>query len=528
MSITADALSISWGARQILYPTSFSIGSGEKIGLVGKNGAGKTTFVRTLVGDLPPEGGKVQIRGTLGYLPQETRAANQSQTVMERILSAKGLSSLMRKIEEAQRAVEEGRDLEKDIARLDRLSERFEAEGGWSAKAEASKMASRLEIGGYMDAPLSALSGGQKRRVELARIIFAGADILILDEPTNHLDAGAIEWLTEKLKDFGGALLLISHSQKLLDACASAIWYLHDGVFDKYSLGYSAFLKERAAAEERARKAREEAEKKAARLLKTSSSLGAKATKAVAAKNMERRAEKLLEESRFESRREKSANIRLPEPERGGRVLAECRSLSYGYGQTPILKDLDFTVERDSRIAILGANGAGKTTFLKLLSGQIHPDEGEAALGEKCKVGYFSQEHENLDGEKTVLENMMSACPKMSEQEARTALGGFLFSSDEVYKRAGVLSGGEKTRLSLASLAYSGANLLLLDEPTNNLDPASRDKILEAISLYKGACILVTHDRGALEALRPDRILLLPDGVEDRWEDDYLDLVAEE
>lgn len=151
-----------------------------------------------------------------------------------------------------------------------------------------------------------------------------------------------------------------------------------------------------------------------------------------------------------------------------------------------------------------------------------------AVLGEKCKVGYFSQEHENLDGEKTVLENMMSACPKMSEQEARTALGGFLFSSDEVYKRAGVLSGGEKTRLSLASLAYSGANLLLLDEPTNNLDPASRDKILEAISLYKGACILVTHDRGALEALRPDRILLLPDGVEDRWEDDYLDLVAEE
>ncbi|MBR6439833.1 MAG: ABC-F family ATP-binding cassette domain-containing protein [Aeriscardovia sp.] len=528
MSITADDLSISWGARQILYPASFSIGAGEKIGLVGRNGAGKTTFVRTLVGDLPPEGGKVQIRGALGYLPQETRAANQSQTVMERILSAKGLSSLMKKMEEAQKAVEGGENLERDISRLEKLSERFEAEGGWSAKAEASKMASRLEIADYMDAPLSALSGGQKRRVELARIIFAGADTLILDEPTNHLDAGAVEWLTEKLKEFGGALLLISHSQKLLDECANAIWYLHDGVFDKYSLGYSAFLKERAAREERARKAAENAKKQAEKLLKVSASLGAKATKAVAAKNMERRAEKLLEDNRFEAKREKSAAIRLPEPERGGRILAECRGLSYGYGGRPLLEDLNLTVERDSRIAVLGANGAGKTTFLRLLSGQLPPGDGEAALGEKCRVGYFSQEHENLDGERTVLENMMASCPKMSEEEARTALGGFLFSSDEVYKRAGVLSGGEKTRLSLASLAYSGANLLLLDEPTNNLDPASREKILEAISGYKGACILVTHDRGALEALRPDRILLLPDGVEDRWEDGYLDLVAEE
>lgn len=528
MSITADGLSISWGARQILHPASFSIGAGEKIGLVGKNGAGKTSFVRTLVGDLAPEGGKVQIRGTLGYLPQETKVENQSQTVMERMLSAKGLSSLIRKMEEAQKAVESGKNLEKDIERLNRLQERFEALGGWSAKATATKMASRLEIGDYMDSPLSSLSGGQKRRVELARIIFAGADTLILDEPTNHLDAGAIEWLTEKLAEFEGSLLLISHSKKLLDECANSTWYLHDGVFDRYSLGYSAFLKEREAEEERMEKAAQTARKKAERLLKESASLGAKATKAVAARNMERRAEKLLEEGKFEKRREKIANIRLPEPEKGGRVLAECTDLSYSYGGVPLFKGLNLTVERDSRIAILGANGAGKTTFLRLLSGLIPPDSGKIELGEKCKIGYFSQEHENLEKESTILENMLKACGDMSEEGARTALGSFLFSNDEVYKKAGVLSGGEKTRLSLASLAHSRANLLLLDEPTNNLDPASREKILEAISGYKGACILVTHDRGALQALKPDRILLLPDGVEDRWEEDYLDLVAEE
>ena len=209
-------------------------------------------------------------------------------------------------------------------------------------------------------------------------------------------------------------------------------------------------------------------------------------------------------------------------------MLAECRDLSYGYNGLPLFEKLNLTVERDSRIAILGANGAGKTTFLRLLSGFLSPDSGQIELGEKCKIGYFSQEHENLDADLTVLENMMEACKGMSEENARTALGSFLFSNDEVYKKAGVLSGGEKTRLSLASLAHSRANLLLLDEPTNNLDPASRDKILEAIDGYKGACILVTHDRGALEALKPDRILLLPDGVEDRWQEDYLDLVAEE
>lgn len=528
MSITADDLSISWGARQILFPISFSIGAGEKIGLVGKNGAGKTSFVRTLAGELPPEGGKAQIRGVLGFLPQETRVENQSQTVMERILSVKSLSSLAKKMEEAQKAVEGAKNLEKDIEKLDRLRERFEALGGWSAKAMATKMASRLGIEKYVDSPLSDLSGGQKRRVELARIVFAGADTLILDEPTNHLDAEAIEWLTEKLKEFEGSLLLISHSKKLLDECASSIWYLHEGIIDKYSMGYSAFLKEREAEEERRQKAAQEAKKKADRLLKESVSLGAKATRAVAAKNMARRADRLLEEGKFERKREKIAKISLPEPERGGRVLAECKDLSYRYNKTLLFENLNFTVERDSRIAVLGANGAGKTTLLRLLSGLLSPDSGKIELGERCKIGYFSQEHENLDANLTVLENMMKSRTEMGEENARTALGSFLFSSDEVYKKTGVLSGGEKTRLSLASLAHSRANLLLLDEPTNNLDPSSREKILDAISGYKGACILVTHDRGALQALKPDRILLLPDGIEDRWEECYLDLVAEE
>lgn len=528
MPISVTDLSISWGARQILHPTSFFIGAGEKIGLVGRNGAGKTTLIRALVGEIRPDGGKCQIRGALGYLPQDTKAPNQSQTALERILSAKGLASLMKKIEQAQADVEENGGRGDEIEKLGRLQERFEAQGGWAARSLASKMASRLGMEGFLDRPLSDLSGGQKRKVELARIIFAGADTLILDEPTNHLDAEAIDWIAEKLKAFGGALLMVSHSEKLLEECANGIWDLDGGRIERYSLGYRAFLKERKLREERREREVALAKKKAERLLKESASFGAKATKAAAAKNMERRAQKLLEEGKFEKKKEKVADIRLPEPERGGRILAECKNLHYSFGGSALFENLNLTVERNARIAILGANGAGKTTFLRILLGKLAPEKGEVEIGSGCRIGYFSQEHENLESDSTVLENMMDFCKNLTEQEARNALGGFLFSNEDVYKTAKVLSGGEKTRLSLASIAYSKANLLLLDEPTNNLDPASREKVLSALTGYKGACILVTHDRGALEALRPDRILLLPDGIEDKWEEDYLDLVAEE
>jgi ATPase subunit of ABC transporter with duplicated ATPase domains len=252
----------------------------------------------------------------------------------------------------------------------------------------------------------------------------------------------------------------------------------------------------------------------------------AKATKTVAAQNMARRAERLLAGLEDVRMADKVAKLRFPEPAPCGRTPLSAEGLSKSYGSLEIFTDVDLAIDKGSRVVILGLNGAGKTTLLRLLAGVEKPDTGMVTPGHGLKLGYYAQEHETLDPDRTVLENMRSSAPDLDLVEVRKTLGSFLFSGDDVDKPAGVLSGGEKTRLALATLVVSSANVLLLDEPTNNLDPASREEILGALRTYKGAVILVTHDEGAVEALEPERIILLPDGVEDLWGADYADLVA--
>jgi ATPase subunit of ABC transporter with duplicated ATPase domains len=252
----------------------------------------------------------------------------------------------------------------------------------------------------------------------------------------------------------------------------------------------------------------------------------AKATKTVAAQNMARRADKLLAGLDAVRKSDKVAKLRFPEPSPCGKTPLMAEGLSKSYGSLEIFTDVDLAIDKGSRVVILGLNGAGKTTLLKLLGGVEKPDTGNIIEGHGLKLGYYAQEHETLDPERTVLENMRSAAPDLDLVEVRKTLGSFLFSGDDVDKPAGVLSGGEKTRLALATLVVSSANVLLLDEPTNNLDPASREEILGALQTYKGAVVLVTHDEGAVHALQPERIILLPDGVEDLWGSDYADLVA--
>jgi ATPase subunit of ABC transporter with duplicated ATPase domains len=252
----------------------------------------------------------------------------------------------------------------------------------------------------------------------------------------------------------------------------------------------------------------------------------AKATKATAAQNMLKRAEKLLAGAEGERRADRVARIKFPAPAPCGRTPLTAAELSKSYGSLEVFTDVDLAVDRGSRVVVLGLNGAGKTTLLRILAGVDQPDTGAVIPGHGLKVGYYAQEHETLDLSRTVLENLQSAAPQLTNTEARSVLGSFLFSGDDASKPARVLSGGEKTRLALAALVVSSANVLLLDEPTNNLDPASREEVLAAIRSYTGAIILVTHDEGAVQALEPDRVLILPDGVEDLWNPDYADLVA--
>jgi len=252
----------------------------------------------------------------------------------------------------------------------------------------------------------------------------------------------------------------------------------------------------------------------------------AKATKAVAAQNMLKRAERMLGSLEGERVSDKVAKLRFPKPAPCGKTPLMASGLSKSYGSLEIFTDVDLAIDRGSKVVVLGLNGAGKTTLLRILAGVDQPDTGVLEPGHGLRIGYYAQEHENLDVSRSVLQNMMSSAPDITETEARKVLGSFLFTGDDVLKPAGVLSGGEKTRLSLATLVVSSANMLLLDEPTNNLDPASRDEILGALAHYEGAVVLVSHDEGAVEALNPERVLILPDGVEDIWGRDYLELIT--
>jgi ATPase subunit of ABC transporter with duplicated ATPase domains len=297
-------------------------------------------------------------------------------------------------------------------------------------------------------------------------------------------------------------------------------------VIDIYNMGWRQYQKARETDEERRKRDRAIAEKKATTLQIQAAKFGAKASKAVAAKQMVRRAESLL--SGLDEVREvdRVAKIKFPDPAPCGRTPLMAENLSKSYGSLEIFTAVDLAIDKGSKVVIIGMNGAGKTTMLRMLAGLDTPDTGKIVPGHGLKIGYFAQEHETLDVSKSVLENMQRAAPQLADTDARKVLGSFLFTGDDVNKPAGVLSGGEKTRLALASLVVSSANVLLLDEPTNNLDPASREEILRALSTFTGAVVLVSHDVGAVLALNPERVLILPDGDEDHWNDGYADLIS--
>jgi ATPase subunit of ABC transporter with duplicated ATPase domains len=529
--ITVHDLEVRAGARLLMGGVTFQVAPGDKVGLVGRNGAGKTTLTRILAGEALPAGGTVQRTGEIGYLPQDPRTSDPETIALDRILSARGLDEASRMLRRAEQEMASDDDAtrERGMRRYDRADAALHAGGGYAAEAEAKQIAASLNIEQRILAqPLGTLSGGQRRRVELARILFSGAETLLLDEPTNHLDADSIVWLRDFLKGHKGGLIVISHDVGLLEATVNRVLHLdaNRAEVDVYAMGWKAYLEQRETDERRRRRERQNAERKASALTDQANRMRAKATKAQAAQSMLKRAEKLMQGIEAERASDRVARIAFPKPAPCGKTPLTATELSKSYGSLEVFTDVDLAIDRGSRVVVLGLNGAGKTTLLRILGGLDKPDTGEVVPGHGLRLGYYAQEHETLDTERTVLENLMSAAPKLTDTEARSVLGSFLFSGDDAMKPARVLSGGEKTRLALATLVVSSANVLLLDEPTNNLDPASREEVLAAIRAYEGAIVLVTHDEGAVHALDPDRVLILPDGVEDLWTADYGDLVA--
>lgn len=529
--LAVQDLEIRVGARLLMENVSFRVDKGDKVGLVGRNGAGKTTMTRALAGEGQPTGGTISRTGEIGYLPQDPRAGDPEQLARTRILDARGLGQIVIDMERA--SIDMGSSnpavAEKAMGQYGRLTDRFHALGGYAAEAEAAAIASNLSLPDrILSQPLSTLSGGQRRRIELARILFSDAETMILDEPTNHLDADSVVWLRDFLKAYQGGFIVISHDVHLVEETVNRVFYLDANrtVIDVYNMGWKNYLRQREADEERRKKERANVEKKATSLQLQAAKFGAKASKAAASHQMVARAEKMLAGLDDVRAVDRVAKLRFPEPAPVGKTPLQAHNLSKSYGSLEIFTAVDLAVDRGSKVVILGLNGAGKTTLLRILAGVDAPDTGAIEPGHGLRVGYYAQEHETLDVKRSVLENMMSASESITEREARSVLGSFLFVGDDVLKPAGVLSGGEKTRLSLATLVVSKANLLLLDEPTNNLDPASREEILGALASYSGAVVLVSHDEGAVSALNPERVLIMPDGVEDLWTADYAELIS--
>jgi ATP-binding cassette subfamily F protein 3 len=536
--ITAQDLELRAGARILLQPSTLRVQPGDRIGLVGRNGAGKTTMLRTFSGETLPHAGRVDRSGPVGYLPQDPRTGDLHVLARDRVLSARGLDRLVADIAKAQVELAERPDDAALLRRYGVLEERFTALGGYAAESEAARICANLGLPDrVLRQQLATLSGGQRRRVELARILFAdsGAEptTLLLDEPTNHLDADSIVWLRDFLRQHVGGLVVISHDVELLEAVVNKVWSLdaNRSVLDTYNVGWKTYLLQREQDERRRHRERANAERKIEALRSQADKMRAKATKARAAHQMDRRADALAAGMAEVRVRDKVARLRFPAPAQCGRTPLSAEALSKWYGSLEVFTDVDLAVDRGARVVVLGLNGAGKTTLLRLLAELEPADTGEVRPGHGLRLGYYAQEHETLDHDRTVLENMRTSAATvgradLSDTELRKILGAFLFSGDDVNKPAGVLSGGEKTRLALAMLVTSAANVLLLDEPTNNLDPVSREQVLNALRTYAGAIVLVTHDEGAVEALNPEKVILLPDGVEDAWSPDLTDLIA--
>lgn len=540
--ITATDLEVraGAGARILLAPDGpdLRVQPGDRIGLVGRNGAGKTTTLRILAGEVEPYAGSVTRAGEIGYLPQDPKVGDLDVLARDRVLSARGLDVLLTDLEKQQALMAEVADedeRDRAIRRYGQLEERFVALGGYGAESEAGRICASLGLPErVLTQRLRTLSGGQRRRVELARILFAASEsgagnstTLLLDEPTNHLDADSLGWLRDFLRLHTGGLVVISHNVDLVADVVNKVWFLDAvrGQVDVYNMGWQRYVDARATDEQRRIRERANAERKAAALRAQAAKLGAKATKAVAAQNMLRRADRMMAALDEERVADKVARIKFPTPAACGRTPLVANGLGKTYGSLEVFTGVDLAIDRGSRVVILGLNGAGKTTLLRLLAGVEQPDTGVLEPGYGLRIGYFAQEHDTLDNDATVWENVRHAAPDAGEQDLRGLLGAFMFTGPQLEQPAGTLSGGEKTRLALAGLVASTANVLLLDEPTNNLDPASREQVLDALRSYRGAVVLVTHDPGAAAALGPQRVVLLPDGTEDYWSDEYRDLI---
>jgi len=543
--ITTNNLSKSYGSLDIFLGLTLTIPPKARIALVGVNGIGKTTLLRVLADKESPTEGKIQCaKGlTIGYLPQKAEYSSECTLGQEALSAFDDLRSQEKELRRLEELMSQaGQASEEEFARYGSLQAEFERQGGYTYETRIQQVLGGL---GFSKAdhemPLTKLSGGERTRAFLARLLLSAPDFLVLDEPTNHLDIQAVEWLEGYLKNYQGAALIVSHDRYFIDQVCDHIWEMSRAGFETYRGNYSAYLGQRQERWERrqemfeAEKARLENEldyikrniagqlttlaqgklRRLSRRIQGIEQLGLQALQGKTWAEISRdvqtttsslrvgEAHQRIKALKSPVNRHQPLVLKLRTRQRGGNLVLRTEDLEVGYqdADQPLFTAPDIILHRKECAALIGPNGAGKTTFLKTILGELIPWAGKVKLGANLDVGYFAQAHEDLDPENTVLEEAWKVIPKFREGELRGYLAQYLFKGDEVYKKVSVLSGGERGRLALAKLALSDANLLLLDEPTNHLDIPSQETLQTVLAEYEGTILLVSHDRYLINAL---------------------------
>ncbi|MDN4594522.1 ABC-F family ATP-binding cassette domain-containing protein [Polycladomyces subterraneus] len=521
--LQAKGIEKSFGATTVLRCADLMIREKERIGLIGVNGAGKSTLVKILIGQIPPDSGELHLakNARIGYLAQDAGLVSE-RTMWDEMLSVfehvRDMERELRRMEKEMGSAEVLSNPARYQQIMDQyaaLQSRFEEAGGYGYEARIRGALHGLGLADlpWMETRCSALSGGQKTRLALAKLLLEEPDLLILDEPTNYLDMNALAWLEQTLANYPGALLVISHDRYFLDRFAQTIYEIEQGRTMKYVGNYTDYVRQKEAMLAQLEKAYEQQQEE---IRKMEEFIRRNIARASTSKRAQSRQKALEKMERIEKpfRSDAAAAIRFEASVTSGRQVLQVENLCIGYDSaTPLARNLTFQLERGERVALIGPNGTGKTTLLKTIAGMIAPLDGNIRMGTSIIMDFYDQEQEELDLASTVLDELWNAHPELNLTQIRTALGQFLFQGDDVYKQVKELSGGEKARLSLAKRMLNRANFLLMDEPTNHLDMRSKERLEEALSGYTGTLLFVSHDRYFINRLATRILELSPDGV---------------